>query len=506
LSREANIGSVSGALARKIKKWVQSIPPEKLEWAALNFPKEPWRELADVIHLAPTDFQLPWFLEVCFGKEPPKDTQVSECSNLKDKPNILELIKKYKVPYSYIRKELPEVSSEIKSEVARYETLNILIWWYEELGTAGVDEIINQRLTAGEQPTLPYGKLMERLLYFKRKNVPFLPLLIPIAEKELKKIKIPLEPPVVVLGDASYSMDVAIRVATVIGSLLTALTNADLKFFNVESVRPSVVPSTIPQVLDVATNVKADGLTAPACTIYEYYVKKEIVRFFIVVTDEIENVQYKGYFFPTLFEKYYKEVYPAKIVFVSFLENPKEKGRMVKALESLNIIPLQFRLDATRPDLTKLDTLLGLLSSESSFFEDRAKDVATALQSNGLQQAVGRISEPSYMPTTTTTTTTTSSSTGDNLSKSEGKKPEVFAPQSIRIHLKHNKTGVQKGFVLKNGMKYKELLEEVKKRFGETRDIQTIKTSHGDDVSNDDDVSFINDNDNLDVTFVEIKS
>jgi len=189
LSREANIGSVSGALARKIKKWVQSIPPEKLEWAALNFPKEPWRELADVIHLAPTDFQLPWFLEVCFGKEPPKDTQVSECSNLKDKPNILELIKKYKVPYSYIRKELPEVSSEIKSEVARYETLNILIWWYEELGTAGVDEIINQRLTAGEQPTLPYGKLMERLLYFKRKNVPFLPLLIPIAEKELKKLK-----------------------------------------------------------------------------------------------------------------------------------------------------------------------------------------------------------------------------------------------------------------------------------------------------------------------------
>jgi len=53
-----------------------------------------------------------------------------------------------------------------------------------------------------------------------------------------------------------------------------------------------------------------------------------------------------------------QEVYPAKLVFVSFLDNPQNKGRMVKALENLGFDVLQFRLDGTRPDLTKMDTLL----------------------------------------------------------------------------------------------------------------------------------------------------
>ncbi len=61
---------------------------------------------------------------------------------------------------------------------------------------------------------------------------------------------------------------------------------------------------------------------------------------------------------------------------VSFLEDPNVKGRMVRALESLGIVPLQFRLDARRPDLTKLDSLLGLLSAESNFFAIQASALA----------------------------------------------------------------------------------------------------------------------------------
>ncbi len=71
-------------------------------------------------------------------------------------------------------------------------------------------------------------------------------------------------------------------------------------------------------------------------------------------TDEIENIPHESHYFAQLFYKYYTEVYPARIVFVSFLDNPKEKGRMVTALESLGIVPLQFRLDSKRPDLTKV--------------------------------------------------------------------------------------------------------------------------------------------------------
>jgi hypothetical protein len=53
-------------------------------------------------------------------------------------------------------------------------------------------------------------------------------------------------------------------------------------------------------------------------------------------------------------------------------------GRMVRALESFGIVPLQFRLDSKRPDLSKLDSLLGLLSAECNFFSLQANTVSEA--------------------------------------------------------------------------------------------------------------------------------
>ena len=72
--------------------------------------------------------------------------------------------------------------------------------------TSQVDSIIDRRLADGEIPKFSYGKLMERLLYFKMEGAPFYEKLVPIAQEQLKDIQLPLEPPVVVLGDASYSM------------------------------------------------------------------------------------------------------------------------------------------------------------------------------------------------------------------------------------------------------------------------------------------------------------
>src|SRR5690242_13432811 len=64
LKREAHLGSVSGALSKHIRKWVQSIAAEKLEFYALNMPKNPWTELADIIHVNPKDFQC---MTCCFS-------------------------------------------------------------------------------------------------------------------------------------------------------------------------------------------------------------------------------------------------------------------------------------------------------------------------------------------------------------------------------------------------------------------------------------------------------
>jgi len=114
-----------------------------------------------------------------------------------------------------------------------------------------------------------------------------------------------------------------------------------------------------------------------------------------VVTDEVENGKFNGqWYFPDLFLRYYQEVYPSKIVFVSFLENPNNKGRMVTALENMGIEVLQFRLDGRRPDLTKLDTLLGLLSSESSHFPLQVIELSKVFMDHGEDGLLKRILNP----------------------------------------------------------------------------------------------------------------
>jgi hypothetical protein len=105
-----------------------------------------------------------------------------------------------------------------------------------------------------------------------------------------------------------------------------------------------------------------------------------------------------------------QEVYPAKIVFVSFLPNPTEKGRMVQALENMGLVPLQFRLDSNRPDLQKLDSLLGLLATESSTFTSQIDGISTRIREIGLKQALAEYSDTNATTLATTTTTTTSSS------------------------------------------------------------------------------------------------
>jgi len=155
----------------------------------------------------------------------------------------------------------------------------------------------------------------------------------------------------------------------------------------------------------------------PACSLMQYYKERRVVKFFVVVTDEIENEKFDGYYFPTLFQKYHREVYPAKIVFVSFLENPNIKGRMVSALEEMGIIPLQFKLDGNRPDLQKLDSLLGLLATESSFFVSQIKTMAEEIEKHGFKHAIGKKDVIPFPEVATTTTSSAPSPASSEVEK-----------------------------------------------------------------------------------------
>lgn len=215
---------------------------------------------------------------------------------------------------------------------------------------------------------------MERILHFKesKKGQLFYNRLLDIAQTQLSNLNAPISPPAVVIGDASGSMEVAIKTSTILSSIVCAVSNADLVFFDDKVIKPPCVPRSVAQVLQVAEEVKTRGATHNAIGLWKYYEKRIPLKFVFMVTDEMENGRAHGFNFNQLFVKYRAEVAPdCKLVYVSFLSDPKTPGKMVReALQpAINLQPLQFRLNLKRPDLTKVDSWLGLLALESHTFD-----------------------------------------------------------------------------------------------------------------------------------------
>jgi hypothetical protein len=50
--------------------------------------------------------------------------------------------------------------------IASYESVDMLLWWHHELNCEKVNTILKRRLESGDEPTLPYGKLVERFIHF----------------------------------------------------------------------------------------------------------------------------------------------------------------------------------------------------------------------------------------------------------------------------------------------------------------------------------------------------
>jgi hypothetical protein len=363
-------GSASGAVARHIQRWTRTLTKQELEYFALHMPTEPWKKLADIVHFNPAkDFPaLPWFLPFCFGTPAPPETMVGRCRDLTNE-NVNDLLKEFAIPYSHLKQFKEQLNDSSKAKIAAKEDkLDTILWYYEDLQCLPVDEIISERLRDGEQINLPYGKLMERLLLCRLlregestnsrsrrgrnttsnnelahpEKAKFYSDLLPLAQAQLEKIKLPLESPVAVIGDASGSMEVAIRTATILSSLLTAICSAKLNFFNDTVFEPAFIPKTLEDVLSLAIITKADGSTANAAGLVPYYDAKEVIKTFVMVTDEEENANGKiadgsTMRFYELFLKYRAEIYPAKLVFISFLSHQHANGQMYSQFKNANI-------------------------------------------------------------------------------------------------------------------------------------------------------------------------
>jgi hypothetical protein len=177
-------------------------------------------------------------------------------------------------------------------------------------------------------------------------------------------------------------MQVAVNSATIIGSVLCSCLDASLSFFDTKCYDGPCVPRSVEDVLRVTNAVKANNATAPAACLWPFLAKKIPVDLFIVVTDEEENTTYdgawcrdnadKGKLFVGLFEKYLKEVNPAaSVFFVSFLKNTTTNGQMVTDFNNAGLGEKckQFRFDPTRPDLSKLNTLIAEIAEDTQVSE-----------------------------------------------------------------------------------------------------------------------------------------
>ncbi|XP_062581913.1 uncharacterized protein LOC134243699 [Saccostrea cucullata] len=424
MKMKPSTGSASGAVCKHVKRWTRTLTKQELEFFALHFPVDLWKRLADICHFHPVkDFSVPWFLPFCFGETPPEGSLVHKFRSI-TQSNINEVLLDHNVPYTKVRPFITYLTDEIKGKIAKHEEkLDTILWYYEELKCPQVDRKVEIRLQKGDPVNLALGKLLERILMFRLMQAgeplnaeeemrrileswdwealaegpgeimytpdpdiaKFSTKLSELAQERLANIKFSLDAPVVILGDKSGSMDVAIRTSSIIGGILAVITSAKLVFFDHKSHPAPYIPSTVQEVCNLAMEIKAEGGTCPAAALLPFYQRKEVVKTFVIVTDEeeVEREPATNMHFAEMFKQYHDEVYPARLLFVSFLS--KNCGsKMVEPLQNLGITPIQFKFDGYRPDLTKLDNLFAQQSTNSTSFKEDVDKFEKTIESKGI--------------------------------------------------------------------------------------------------------------------------
>lgn len=389
------VGGVSRPLCKRVAAWAGAFPADTLEFYLLNFPTAPWRAVADLCHLRPSHFALPYFLPACFDEASvPPDSLVGRGialtpDNLHD---TLAAEPRFLTMYSYVRRrvEPSHFTPAVKRMIAAGAPLGEVIWWFLDLEHATAAEALRDRLVSGEgaesvRHSLNFGKLMERLLTFTERGYSFADLILPMAESRLASILFPhSDVRVAVLGDASGSMEVAVKTASILGGLLSCCLRAELVFFNKKAFVPATQPRTAADVVRVAQATQARGSTCPAAALRRFYTARTPVDIFVLVSDEQENQTSEGLDFAELFALYREKVHPgAQVFFCSFLAPGLKAGKMQVALARRGVGSRLFPFNATCPDLSKFDSLLGMLARLSKGFSGAVASGAGAGASDG---------------------------------------------------------------------------------------------------------------------------
>ena len=384
LCKTHKLNGVTNALSKRVRGWFRSLSAESLEYLLLTCEPEAlkaWRHVMDCTHAKPDDFALPFFPAVvfCGRQHVPLDHMVHMCHgeqlNAGTLPALCSSFPRLAKAYALVHKAVPpsQMSDTSKAWFATHAPLSDVIWWYEELHCPAAEAALMGRLSEPDadlsdgQYDISFGKLMERFMVFRTMGASFAPLLAGRAESALQSL-VAHHPGtglrVAILGDASGSMEVAVRTAAILGGLLSSVMHARLEFFDAGMRPQGLQPKTAAEVLDVATGTPAEGTTNPAAALQAFVDAGEPVDLFILVTDEGENGTSRGSSFAQLMKQYKRNVHAgAQVFFISFLPPTVTVGPMQVALAQVGIGAHNFKLDLQRPDLSKFSGLLGKLNS-----------------------------------------------------------------------------------------------------------------------------------------------
>ena len=265
--------------------------------------------------------------------------------------------------------------SVIAEMLAARVPLETVLWYFEEFHRASracqhivLDRVVKHDFGtgSGNVKATTYGKLMERILTFRRMGlVKLADAVLTLADGRLEELKSfwkerVKEQKVAVIGDASGSMQLAIESATIFASLVSVCLDGELSFYNDKPVAsPFQKPRNVNEALDVCSDVRAMGCTSPAAALWPYVKNKQWVDLLVHVTDEYENTPYNGESHASLLARYKEEVNSnVKVVIVcvgrgncAFRQNMDSKNRGYRLVT----------IDDRRPDLAKFDALLGQL-------------------------------------------------------------------------------------------------------------------------------------------------
>jgi len=292
---------------------------------------------------------------------------------------------------------IPAEAKHIISENAPLETV---VWWYDELHSAEVEMEVMERLQTAlerneeifkdDSARSNYGKLMERILSFRDRELKFVPDLIRHAQRRLESVAFDrlndgnsfLQ--CAVLGDASGSMEVAIRSSCIIASLLSVALSADLRFFNEHSFKPQVVPRDVDQTVKVIDEISARGGTCMASAIWPFLRDKIKIDLFVLVSDEGENERHQNQYFHEMFASYKEEVNPKVRLFLVSFVKVGEEGLILSRLREHNKVDMgcikQFRLHPEYPDTSKFQALLGMIALQLAAMKEHFYAVARCLE------------------------------------------------------------------------------------------------------------------------------